>query len=493
MNDEILRLLHLRVKKDHVIYFTDLSFSLRRHEVLGLTHLSAEQRSMLRQYFSGTLPQAEGQLFAFGQPYQLPLPDTLTRIFYCVPPSSTLVEHMSITENLYVLTAPRRERFIIHRRTLDARCQELLDRFGLQLDARTPIEELSAFGRIAVELLKAVVFESRIIFYDRSLDALNEREFSHFQVFLRSLSAFGCSVVLLWGQPERMLSLCGRVIAVKNGVSIKTFSAEAVAGEIRHVISGFSNLPVPDPEHFDPQEGALLRVRGFRLHAADQPLDLTLTRGEIVCLADYTSTNADQILRALYGLLPFSCCHYSVCEKLLPTLRPDLSFADGMLLVRRLESTEELLPNASVQENIALPLLRRSASALGIIRQQFLGMEIASAAQTVGILPEQLSGPLTAELLLRVQLARILLSHRSVLLLENPFNGLDPSDDLLLRRFLRYFAAAGNCVLFSTTHLTSEMCFCTHYYQVEHGELREFHAAEEQTAADQEVSVSCPI
>ena len=307
MNDEILRLLHLRVKKDHVIYFTDLSFSLRRHEVLGLTHLSAEQRSILRQYFFGALPQAEGQLFAFGQPYRPPLPDTLTRTFYCVPPSSTLIEHMSITENLYVLTAPCCERFIIHRRTLDARCQDLLDRFGLQLDARTVIEELSAFGRIAVELLKAVVFESRIIFYDRSLDALNEREFSHFQMFLRSLSAFGCSVVLLWGQPERMLPLCGRVIAVKNGVSIKTFSTEATASDIRRVLSGLSSLPGPEPDYLDSQKGMLLRVQGFRLCAADRPLDLTLSRGEIICLADSTSTNADQILHALYGLLPFSC------------------------------------------------------------------------------------------------------------------------------------------------------------------------------------------
>ena len=490
MNDEILRLLHLRVKKDHVIYFTDLSFSLRRHEVLGLTHLSAEQRSILRQYFFGALPQAEGQLFAFGQPYRPPLPDTLTRTFYCVPPLSTLIEHMSITENLYVLTAPCCERFIIHRRTLDARCQDLLDRFGLQLDARTVIEELSAFGRIAVELLKAVVFESRIIFYDRSLDALNEREFSHFQMFLRSLSAFGCSVVLLWGQPERMLPLCGRVIAVKNGVSIKTFSTEATASDIRRVLSGLSSLPGPEPDYLDSQKGMLLRVQGFRLCAADRPLDLTLSRGEIICLADSTSTNADQILHALYGLLPFSCYHYSVCEKPLPTLRPDLSFAYGMLLVRHLEGMDELLPNASVQENIALPLLRRSASALGIIRQQFLSMEIASAAQTVGVHPEQLSGMLTPELLLRVQLARILLSHRSVLLLENPFNGLNPSDDLLLRSFLHYFAAAGNCVLFSTTHLSSEMCFCTHYYQFSHGELHEIHAAEEQNADDQEVSIS---
>ena len=214
-----------------------------------------------------------------------------------------------------------------------------------------------------------------------------------------------------------------------------------------------------------------LSVKGLRLSEKDAPLDLTLSQGEIVGLVNASPSSADRILQALYGLLPCSCYHLSVCGNSLPTRKPALAFDYGMLLVQNIECNDAMLYTASLRTNVELPLLRRSASFGGRIRRKFLDGEVERAAKAVGISPGQLGEPLAPPLILRAQLMRILLSHRPVLLLENPFVGLSPADDHLLRRFLVHFARDGNCVLFTSAHFSEMSEICTHCYQLTDGLL----------------------
>lgn len=465
MNAELLRLSHFSSQIEQISYFSDLSFSVCEGEIHGLSGLSSAQRDILIRYFSGLLPANSGQLFAFGKPYMHTTGDTFPSGIFCIWRHSSLIHRMTVTENLFVLHPAPGHPAVIRLHSLGTECQALLERFGLSIDASTPVRELSSFGRIAVELLKAVVSNARVIFYDRALDELSDYEFSRLQTLLCSLTASGIAIVPLCGQPSRMLQLCQRITTVKNGMSIKTFcAARTTVQQIRSATLGAYEIPALHATFTAPKP--LLSVKGLRLNAADHPLDLTLLQGEIVCLVNFSLTNADRILRALYGQIPCSCYHLSVCGKSLPTQAPKLAFDHGMLLVRHIERNDAMLHNASLRASVELPLLCRSATHGGLIRRKFLDQEVESAAKAVGISSAQLNEPLTPPLLLRAQLMRILLSHRSVLLLENPFVGLSPADDHLLRHFLINFARAGNGVLFSSTHFSEMSEICTRCYQL---------------------------
>lgn len=470
MNTELLRLCHFSARIGQISYFSDFSFSVCAGEIHGLCGLSSAQRDILIRYFSGRKPAASGQLFAFGKPYTPASGEMFPPGIFCIQRNSSLIHRMTVTENLFVIRSAPGYPVFIRRRALGARCQELLERFGLSMDASTPVGELSPFGRIAVELLKAVVGGARVIFYDRGLDELSDYEFSRLHTLLRSITAAGMAVVPLCGQPARMLQLSARITTVKNGMSIKTFvSAEAMAQQIRQATLGTYEMPSLHTAFEAPCP--LLSVKGLRLSEKDAPLDLTLSQGEIVGLVNASPSSADRILQALYGLLPCSCYHLSVCGNSLPTRKPALAFDYGMLLVQNIECNDAMLYTASLRTNVELPLLRRSASFGGRIRRKFLDGEVERAAKAVGISPGQLGEPLAPPLILRAQLMRILLSHRPVLLLENPFVGLSPADDHLLRRFLVHFARDGNCVLFTSAHFSEMSEICTHCYQLTDGLL----------------------
>ena len=466
MSGEVLRLAHFSCKVGQTRFFSDLSFSLREGEIHGLAGLSPEQRDVLIRYFSGALPGADGQLFAFGE---LCAPADAKERIFCIRRQSSLIERMTVTENLFVLPAGERSKpLVVNRRELGAACQQLIDQYGLPLDASSRVGDLTRFGRIAVELLGAAAAGARVIFYNRGLDELPDHEFSRLHTLLLSLAMRGTVIVPLCGQPARMLQVCSRVTSVKQGVTIQMRPSEQTSVlDIRRAILG-----AYEPPQFHAAAAAkwddrpLLSMRGLRLCPSDRPFDLEVSRGEIVGLVDYGSAGADRILQAIYGLTPCSCYHFAASGVPIPTERPDRAFAAGILLVRHIENGQELLWGAPVRESIAMPLLSRSAAPGGVIRKQFLDLEIMQAAKTAGLTAAQLARPLTPDLVLRAQLARILLSHRPVLLLENPFVGLAPEDDYLLKRFVVKFAEAGNCVLFSSTHFSEIAAICSRCYQL---------------------------
>lgn len=477
MKKEILRVSHLSIRSGHNVYLPELNFSLRQGEILGLFGLSPEQRELLLRYFMGKPLNSSGQLFSFGA---VSSPADTASSVCCIHTQSVLVGGMTIAENLFAISRrDPRPVFLCNRKSLNKQCQALLDQYGLALSADTAVEELSPFGRIAVELMGAVIRGARIILYNRSLDELPLHTFSQLQSLMRSLSAADIAVVLLCGQPARMLQLSTRITAVKNGVSIQTFiSSRTTNQDLSQTMLGIWDKPDVRTDEVQIHQKTLFAVRGLRLSMDDRPMDLEIRSGEIVGIIDHASDDAGNILRALYGLQPCSCQHLSVCGRVIPTLCPSAAFSGGMMYIQNLESPQDLLPHSSVRTNIVLPLIRPSSAFGGRLRSRFLDTEVAQTAAAVGLTEAQLLQPLSPELLLPTQLARILLSHRSVLLLNNPFSGLAPADDYLLKRFLVDFGKAGNCVLFSSTYFpdfAAEGCRC---YQVDHGRLVKYTPAE---------------
>lgn len=308
------------------------------------------------------------------------------------------------------------------------------------MDASTPVGELSPFGRIAVELLKAVVGGARVIFYDRGLDELSDYEFSRLHTLRVRSPQLGWRSCRCAASPARMLQLSARITTVKNGMSIKTFvSAEAMAQQIRQATAS-AHTKCPRCTRRLKHPARCCRSRGCSLSEKDAPLDLTLSQGEIVGLVNASPSSADRILQALYGLLPCSCYHLSVCGNSLPTRKPALAFDYGMLLVQNIEWQRR----HAIHSVLAHECRAAVASPLRLVRRtyppQVFGRRSRTRSKSCRHFTRQLGEPLAPPLILRAQLMRILLSHRPVLLLENPFGRLSPADDHLLRRFLVHFA-----------------------------------------------------
>lgn len=180
-------------------------------------------------------------------------------------------------------------------------------------------------------------------------------------------------------------------------------------------------------------------------------LDLELQRGEIVVLLGPSGCGKSTLLRTLAGLEPLD---RGRIELGVPEHRPDGGPARAHAVGIAFQEPS-LLPWLTVAENVALGL-RFAANRRP--REQGRPGEVAGLLDELGLAdlaearPSQLSGGQAQ----RVNVARVVLTGRPILLLDEPFAALDPATRADLQAWLARLVRAHELATLLVTHDVDE-------------------------------------
>jgi NitT/TauT family transport system ATP-binding protein len=184
-------------------------------------------------------------------------------------------------------------------------------------------------------------------------------------------------------------------------------------------------------------EHVSLRYRGGVEALRD--IGLTVERGRFLALLGPSGCGKSTLLRIIAGLLPPSAGHVA-------------SPSAGIGFVFQQPT---LLPWASVEDNVALPLtlLRWEARAKHAAVRQAL--ELVGLSEFAGAIPRELSGGMQ----MRVSLARAVVARPTLLLLDEPFAALDEINRQSLNdELLRLVEAIGATAIF-VSHAVGETAY----------------------------------
>jgi ribose transport system ATP-binding protein len=177
-------------------------------------------------------------------------------------------------------------------------------------------------------------------------------------------------------------------------------------------------------------------------------VSLHVSPGEIVGLAGIAGNGQSDFLRALAGLVPASG-EARLGDRRLKLERPQAAREAGVTYISSDRHGEGLLMTLSVRENAALSALARFAH-LGIVRP---GVEAASVERqraALGIKTPSIEvavSALSGGNQQKVALARSLLAQPSLILADEPTQGVDAGARVEIYRILREAAAKGIPVL----------------------------------------------
>jgi putrescine transport system ATP-binding protein len=190
--------------------------------------------------------------------------------------------------------------------------------------------------------------------------------------------------------------------------------------------------------YFQITRGSLLLQTGFRLEA-----QLALTESDRVLLRGPSGIGKTSFLRGILGFERWSpetqiFLDGIEIKNLPPQARPIGWMVQG----------GGLFPHLSVFENVALPL-----RALGLGKKQIQSrvIEILDRVQAVSLLNRDI-GSLSGGEIQRVALARTLLRSQKLLLLDEPWNGLDASSTQFLQDLVLGFCNDAKIPMICVTH-----------------------------------------
>ena len=435
-----------------------VDFQAAAGEVHALLGENGAGKSTLSNILTGLYRPDAGEIFIDGEPVHFQSPrDALDARIFMVHQHFRLVEPFTVAENV-VLGDHRGDgrTFRLRPRAIEQRVGELSKRYGLAVDPRARVWQLSLGEQQRVEILKALYREARILILDEPTAVLTPQEADTLFETLREMAAEGRTVVFISHKLHEVKAVADRVTVLRGGRSIATVpAAEATPRSLASLMVG-RELDGGQPARTrTPGEPALELTDVWsdadRGDSAVRGASLVVRGGEIVAVAGVAGNGQRELAETVAGMRRATRGEILVGGKEIRGGDPRSAIAAGVAYVPEDRLGTGVAPSLSIASNLALKGYRERSSSHGPLLR--LGRIRERAVELIQRYSIAASGPGAAARLLsggnlqKVVLAREFSGKPRLLIAASPTRGLDVGAIETVHAYLREAAADGVGVL----------------------------------------------
>ncbi|WP_338682962.1 sugar ABC transporter ATP-binding protein [Streptomyces acidiscabies] len=435
-----------------------VSLDIAPGTVVALLGANGAGKSTLIKILSGVHAGHGGEVRVGGEPAALQSPSAARKLGIQTVHQRIgegIVPGLSVAENLVFeeLAQQRGNPFLNGRRTL-ARAREIQAALGLDWsDAvlRRDVTELGISDRQLLILARALATRPRLLILDEPTSALSAAEAERLFALVEKMREDGIAVLYVSHRLGEIDALADRLVVLRDGRltedQAKPFDWDAA---LRAMLAQEQEATTARPVREGAQGDVALSLKGVRLFPAQhQPLDLDLRAGEVTGVVGLLGAGKTELARGLFGAEPFLAGAVDLDGKPYAPRRPADAIRAGVHLVPEDRHADALVPGWSVAQNVSLPFLK-SLSRMGLLqsaREDALGRDTIAALGVVTrdehSTVEELSGGNQQ----KVVVGRWLAETPRVLILDEPFRGVDIGARRDIGRRARQLAAEGAAVL----------------------------------------------
>ena len=434
-----------------------VSFDLRPGEVHALVGENGAGKSTLIKVMTGAERPDAGTLRVAGRdvPHMDPAIAHALGIA-AIYQQPSLFPHLTVAENVALAL----ERGGFWRRVdWDARRERaasLLARLGSAIDPARTVDTLSMPEQQIVEIAKAIGAHARIVVMDEPTASLSSREVDGlFQVIGRLRDA-EVGVIYISHRLEEISAVADRITVLRDGLTVETRPAsEMPRGELIRLMVGREISAVFPKEAIEIGQ-PVLEVEGLTSAAAGiRDVTLTVRRGEILGIAGLVGSGRTELARTLFGLTPADAGTIRVNGVAVRVSSPGEAIRAGIAYVPEDRRQHGVVLDMSIAANTSLASLD-AVSWRGLIDR---GRERAAAQDYVDRLriktPSVLAdvGTLSGGNQQKVALARWLSTSPTVIILDEPTQGVDVGSKAEIHGLMQMLAAKGLAIVMISSEL----------------------------------------
>jgi ABC-type uncharacterized transport system ATPase subunit len=413
---------------DHV------DFSCRVGEVHALLGENGAGKSTLMNVLAGLYQQEGGEIYVDGKPVSFHSPqDAITHGIGMVHQHFMLVPSHSVAENMVLgLNNPR---FFLNLSRVEEQVTALGEQYGLSVNPRAKIWELSVGEQQRVEVLKMLFRGAKVLIMDEPTAVLTPQEVDILFQTLRDMTKRGHTIVFISHKLDEVVAIADRVTVLRHGVV--TAAGESTKGttkaQLAKLMVGREVLFLVEKKKSQPGEVVLsvdqLSAENDRGLPALREVSLQVHAGEILGIAGVAGNGQRELAEILTGL------RQPTSGKMLFSNVPLNAHTDWLEVGQRLAHIPEdraavgSVPALGVAENLILkkynrpPISTRWSINFAAVHQNGTRLveEYKILTPTVDTPVRMLSGGN----LQKVILARETSGHPKLMIAVHPTRGLD--------------------------------------------------------------------
>jgi simple sugar transport system ATP-binding protein len=224
--------------------FRDVSFDIRKGEVLGITGLLGSGRTSLAKALFGLVKPDSGTITLDGQPVPLgdPIAAAASQIGYV--PEDRLTEGLFLTQSILRNVAIGRldgheRRGFLDRLSLADEADTWLKRLRVKApDAQAPVQSLSGGNQQRVVLARWLARAPRVLILNGPSVGVDVGSKSDIHDIIRDLAASGLGVVVISDDLPELLATCHRILVMRGGAMVAEIAGGSVTeAELAHKLA----------------------------------------------------------------------------------------------------------------------------------------------------------------------------------------------------------------------------------------------------------------
>jgi len=448
-----LQNIHKRFPGVHAL--KGVSFDVRRGEVHALVGENGAGKSTLMHILAGVHRPDEGRIIFQGRQVEIAGEHHAQRLgIGIVYQERSLFGLLSVAENIFAGGLPANRWGVIDRRQLADRTKAALAQVGLDVDPKTPVEQLGPAEQQMIEIAKALALEAKLMIFDEPTAALTEVETAALWNIIAQLKQQGAGLIYISHRLHEIFEIADRVTVLRDGEHRGT--APVSETSVDELVTRMVGRQMQEINHQDVSADRVrLEVRKLsnrrltddaRTRLCD--INLSVRAGEIVGLAGLAGAGRTELALAIFGANPPEGGEILLDGQPIQVRSPRDAIAAGIGYVPEDRKEAGLFLEMSIAENIAAARLgyfgswwqsdrRRDAVAADYMNR------LKIAAPDVHKTVQQLSGGNQQ----KVVLSKWLLLNPKVLIVDEPTRGVDVGAKAEVHQLLREMARQGAAII----------------------------------------------
>ena len=440
----------------------EVDLIIRRGEVHGLMGENGAGKSTLIKVLTGVYPRDGGTIQFDGAEIDPHSPKAAEALgISTVYQEVNLIPHRSVAENICLGRQPTRFG-MIRWRAVSRRAEAALARVDLKLDVSQPLSAYSIAIQQLIAIARALDISARLLVLDEPTSSLDEQEVKEFFSVIRKLRAEGMGIIFVTHFLDQVYAISDRITVLRDGRLVGEYETaklpkvELVSRMIGKGMAQFESVRrEAERAESDGQRETLIELKNFGREGSIAPMDLTISKGEIVGLAGLLGSGRTETARLLFGIDRAQTGEMLVEGRKVVFHSPRQAIREGFAFTPEDRKVEGVVPHLSVRENIILALQARQG-ATDIIsrnRQEEIAEEFIKALgiRTPG--SEQMVMNLSGGNQQKVLLARWLATRPRFLILDEPTRGIDVGAKAEIEKLMQSLRAEGMSILFISSEL----------------------------------------
>ena len=333
---------------------------------------------------------------------------------------------------------------------------QLLARVGADISPDELVRNLTMPQQQLVEIASALGSSAKVLILDEMTASLTDREVTNLFRVIRQLKADGIGIIYISHRLEELPQIADRVTVLRDGTGIGTHSmADVDRAQLIRLMVG-RDLSAIFPKFEVPIGDLVLETRSLCCRDSGvKSISLTVRAGEILGIAGLVGAGRTELARVLFGITPADSGDILLRGKPIIIDSPRSAIEHGIAFVPEDRRRHGVVLQMSVAENTTLAILRKIANG-GLIdfkKEHSLAQSFVDRLGTKTPSVDGAVGNLSGGNQQKVALARWLATEPSLIILDEPTQGVDVGAKSEIHRLMGELAGRGLAIIMISSEL----------------------------------------